>query len=145
VLDTARAESPEKRESQRRLAEEVTSLVHGEAGLASARRATEVLFGAEITDLDDAALGQIFADVPSNQLPRTRLEGGGLNVIDALVDAGLAKSNSEARRTVQQGGAYVNNRRIESIETQLTAAHLAGETTMVLRTGKKRYALLRFA
>jgi tyrosyl-tRNA synthetase len=78
-------------------------------------------------------------------LPRGALEdSGGIPVIDALVAAGLAKSKGDARRSVQQGGAYVNNRRIQTVDTRLTAADLASETVMVLRSGKKNYALLRF-
>jgi tyrosyl-tRNA synthetase len=144
ALDAARASAPEKRESQRRLAEELTRLVHGPAGLAAAERATEIFFGAEIDALSDEQLGEIFADVPSKQLPRARLAESGLNVVDALVEAGLAKSKGEARRTVEQGGAYVNNRRTEGIATQLGPQHLASESIMVFRTGKKKYALLRF-
>ena len=143
-LDRLRGEQPQARDSQRRLAEELTRLVHGDDGLEAARRATEVFFGAEIDDLTDDQLVEIFADVPSSQLPRTRLEGEGLSLIDALTEAGLAKSNSEARRAIQQGGVYVNNRRRDGLETRLTAADLASETVIVLRTGKKRYALLRF-
>jgi len=144
-LDATRAHSPERRDSQRRLAEELTRLVHGPEGLAKAQRATEILYGAEISDLGDAELGEIFADVPSQELPRqTLVEDGGLPIIDALVAAGLAKSKGEARRVVQQGGAYVNNRRIDGLETRLTPSHLASETVMVLRSGKKNYALLRF-
>jgi tyrosyl-tRNA synthetase len=144
ALDAARAADPGKRDSQKRLAEEVTRLIHGDAGLASARRATEFLFGAEIRDVTDAQLDEIFADVPNRQLPRSRLEGDGLNVVEAFELAGLAKSKSEARRVVEQGGAYVNNRRIEGLGTQLTASDLASQTVMVLRSGKKKYALLRF-
>ena len=55
-----------------------------------------------------------------------------------------AKSKGEARRTVEQGGAYVNNRRVAGIDRMLTAADLASESVMVLRSGKKKYALLRF-
>jgi tyrosyl-tRNA synthetase len=144
-LDTARQKDAAKRDSQRRLAEELTRLVHGDAGLATAQRATDIFYGAEISDLSDAELIEIFADVPSQQLPRQNLsEGGGLSVVDALVAAGLAKTKSDARRTVQQGGAYVNNRRIEGVDTRLTATDLASETVMVLRSGKKNYALLRF-
>jgi tyrosyl-tRNA synthetase len=58
--------------------------------------------------------------------------------------AGLAKSKGEARRTVEQGGAYVNNRRIDGVDARLTSADLASESVMVLRTGKKKFALLRF-
>ena len=81
---------------------------------------------------------------PAVELPRARLTDGGLNIVDALVEAGLAKSKGEARRIVEQGGAYVNNRRIEGIATQLGPEHLASESIMVFRTGKKKYALLRF-
>jgi tyrosyl-tRNA synthetase len=145
ALDAARSAQPEKRESQRRLAEEVTRLVHGPAGLSAAERATEIFFGAEIDGLTDGQLTEIFADVPSRELPRARLEGEGLNIIDALVESGLAKSKGDARRVIEQGGAYVNNRRVEGLQAQLGAAHLASQTVLVLRAGKKKYALLRFA
>lgn len=145
ALDAAREQDPGRRESQRRLAEEITRLVHGPAGLAKAQRATEILFGAEIDRLSDDELGEIFADVPSRELPRSALDGAGLNIIDALVASSLAKNKSDARRTIEQGGAYVNNRRIENIGVQLLAAHLASQSVMVLRSGKKKYALLRFS
>lgn len=109
-----------------------------------AERATEIFFGAEISALPDEQLSEIFADVPSRELPRSRLEGDGLNIVDALVEAGLAKSKSDARRTVQQGGAYVNNRRVDGVATRVGSRDLASETMMVLRSGKKKYALLRF-
>ena len=138
------AEDPGRRTAQRRLGCELTRLVHGEDGLQTAVRATEIFFGAEISDLSDAQLTQIFADVPSRELPRADLDGDGLLMIDALHTSGLAKSKAEARRTITQGGAYVNNRRVTNIEAVLTADDLASETVMVLRSGKKRYALLRF-
>ncbi|MGI9428716.1 MAG: tyrosine--tRNA ligase [Bythopirellula sp.] len=143
-LDAARQSDPSQRESQRRLAEELTKLVHGEEALAIAQKATEIFFGAEISELNDAQLTQIFADVPSQALGRSRLSDGSLTIVDALVEAGLAKSKGEARRTVGQGGAYVNNRRVADIDTQLRDADLASETVLVLRSGKKKYALLRF-
>jgi tyrosyl-tRNA synthetase len=144
-LDAGRQQDPGKRDSQRRLAEELTQVVHGAEGLAIAQRATDIFFGAEISDLSDAQLTEIFADVPSQQLPRRVLsESGGLPIIDALVAAGLAKTKSDARRTAQQGGAYVNNRRIEGADAKVTETDLASETVMVLRSGKKNYALLRF-
>jgi tyrosyl-tRNA synthetase len=145
ALDQSRAADPAKRESQRRLAEELTRLVHDDAGLAAAKQATDIFFGAEIEKLTDAELGQIFADVPSKELPASRLSDPGLPIVDALFEAGLASSKGEARRTVTQGGAYVNNRRIDSLDATLTRADLASETVVVLRSGKKKYALLRFA
>jgi tyrosyl-tRNA synthetase len=145
ALDAARAADAAKRDSQRRLAEELTRIVHDEAGLKAAQRATEIFYGAEISDLDDSQLTEIFADVSSQTLSRSVLtDAGGLPIIDALVAAGLAKSKGDARRTTQQGGAYVNNRRIDSVDARLTPNDLASETVMVLRAGKKNYALLRF-
>ncbi len=143
-LDAARAAKPEARESQRRLAEELTRLVHSESGISAAQRATEIFFGAEIDKLSDQQLAEIFADVPSKNLPWSRLEPPGLNIIDAFVEAGLAPSKAEARRTIQQGGAYVNNRRVAGIDRNLTRADLASESVIVLRSGKKKYALLLF-
>ncbi len=144
AMDKSRQDEPNRRQSQTRLAEELTRLLHGESGLAAAQRATKVLFGAEIEDLNDSQLVEIFADVPSKQLPKDQLLAEGLPLIDAVFEAGLAKSKGEARRTIQQGGAYVNNRRRTDLATQLTLDDLASESVIVLRAGKKRYALLRF-
>ncbi|MCP4193452.1 MAG: tyrosine--tRNA ligase [Planctomycetaceae bacterium] len=143
-LDQARDSEPQKRESQIRLAEELTKLVHGDSGLEIAIRAKDVLFGAEISQLSDEQLGQIFADVPSCALERERLGGVGISLVDAMVESGLAKSKSEARRTLKQGGAYVNNHRESDLDRSLSEQDLASETTIVLRSGKKKYALLRF-
>lgn len=144
-LDRQREQQPHQRVSQRRLAEELTLLVHGSEGLAAAQRATNVFFGAEISDLDDTQLTEIFADVPSQELPRSTLQDRGLSILEALMQAGLARTKGEARRNVEQGGAYVNNRRVTGIDMHLTPRDLASETVLVLRSGKKKYALLRFA
>jgi tyrosyl-tRNA synthetase len=143
-LDDARRREPQKRESQQRLADELTRLVHGEPGLIVAQRATRALHGAEIDELTDDQVSQIFRDVPSCELPHVQLSGDGLLLVDALAAAGLAKSKGEARRTITQGGAYVNNRREASVERRLTTQDLVGRSTIVLRAGKKNYALLRF-
>ena len=90
-LDQSRQAEPHLRQSQKRLAEELTRLVHGEAGLATALRATDMFFGAEIADLNDAQLVEIFADVPSKQLPRERLAGDGLPLIDAADRSGAGQ------------------------------------------------------
>jgi tyrosyl-tRNA synthetase len=143
TLDAARAEAPHQRASQKRLAESLTRLIHGQAGLDKAQQATAILFGAEIENLSDSELQQIFADVPSVTLDAGRLEDG-IGIVDALVEAGLSKSKGEARRTVDGGGGYVNNNRVESVDRLLTRADLASETVIVLRSGKKKYALVKF-
>lgn len=139
-----RAANPAARDTQKRLAEELTRLVHGEAGLAAAKQATAIFFGAEIGGLDDVALAEIFADVPSREFPRAALEGDGLALIEALEATGLAATKSAARRTIEQGGAYVNNRRIADVAHRLKQDDLSGTSTLVLRSGKKSYALARF-
>jgi tyrosyl-tRNA synthetase len=144
ALQTRHGADPSRREAQRRLATELTRLVHGQQGLTVAQRATEVFFGAEIRDLSDAQLGEVFADVPSKELPRERLLGEGIPLVDALVETGLAKSKGDARRVVSQGGAYVNNRRVDRMDARLGLDDLAGESMIVLRCGKKNYALVRF-
>ncbi|TVR04188.1 MAG: tyrosine--tRNA ligase [Deltaproteobacteria bacterium] len=137
-------EAPHRRLAQKRLAEEVTRLVHGESGLRTAEQATAVLFGQEIADLDDAQLSEIFADVPSTELPRARLESGELTLVDLLAETGLMKSRGEARRRIEAGGTYINNVRWASVDAAVGPAQLASESTMVLRAGKKNYHLVRF-
>jgi tyrosyl-tRNA synthetase len=134
--------SPEKRAAQKRLAAEMTELVHGQDGLDTALRASEVLFGKEIEGLSDRDLVDIFADVPSFNLERSELEAG-LRLPDALVRAGACKSKGEANRTIKGGGVYVNNRKAPDEKKSLGLDDLASESMIVLRTGKKNYFLLR--
>lgn len=147
-LDRSREEAPQNRESQKRLAEELTLLIHREDGLVAAQQATDMFFkvlsGGEIKGLSDAQLGQVFRDVPNCEMSFSELDAEGLGLIDALVMSGLMKSNGDARRSIQQGGIYVNNRRVEEIGFRLNRGDLASESVIVLRSGKKKYALLRF-
>jgi len=140
-IEASLAEKPGA--AQRRLAESITRLVHGELGLQSALRASQALFGAEVDSLSEKELSEIFADVPSSTLPRSRLDKG-LTLIDALVAVSLVSSKGEARRAIEGGSVYINNRRAEGIDRVLTIADLASETVIVLRYGKRKYALLRF-
>lgn len=144
ALDESRRTEPHKRASQKRLAETLTQLVHGDSGLAAALKATEIFFGAEIANLTDAQLSDIFADVPGKELPRSRLAEG-LSLIDALVETGLAKSKGEARRFIEQRGAYVNNVVRPDLTTTLGPGDLASETVIVIRQGRTKYALLKFS
>ena len=141
ALDESREKEAHKRESQKRLAEELTRLIHGESGLKSAVQATEIFFGAEIESLTDAELGQIFSDVPSSEQPASILADG-FGLIDAVATTG--KSKGDARRSIKQGSIYVNNRRVDDLEYKLTQKDLASESVIVLRSGKRNYSLLRF-
>ncbi len=142
-LEKAVAERPEKREAQAVLAEEVTRLVHGEELLGVAVKASQVLFGQEIEGLSDADLSSIFADVPSTSLSRDKLDEG-LGLLDALTESKLCSSRGDAKKLIKAGGAYVNNVRMGELDYVLKTADLASETIMVLRSGKKKYHLLKF-
>jgi len=143
-LEISVRDRPSDRQAQKVLAESLTKMVHGDEGWEAAKAASEVLFGAEIQNLSDADLTSIFEDVPSKQLPRQSLAAPGMSVIDALVNAGLSQSKGEAKRLLEGGGIYVNNRRVEASDRKLLESDLASESVMVLRSGKKKYALLRF-
>jgi len=134
---------PQEREAQKRLAREVTRTVHGEEALAKAERATAVLFGAEIAELEPAEVRDIFADVPSVEIEKDRLEGEGIPLADLLVTAGLVPSKGEARRSIQGGGIYLNNVRVSEEKRTVTRADTLGEELIVLRKGRKEYRLAR--
>jgi tyrosyl-tRNA synthetase len=140
-LERSMNESPEKREAQQALALEVTKIVHGEETAREMQRAAEIVYKSEIKDLADATLAAVFASVPSTQLTWTELDAG-VPILDLFVRTGLAKSKGDARRTLKAGGVYINNVRIEG-EITVTREHLASESFIVLRSGKKNYHLLR--
>ena len=116
--------------------------MHGEDALTQAVKASNVLFGEEISGLKDRDLVEIFADVPSFSIEAATLTDG-LRVTDALVRSGAAKSKGEATRLLAGGGVYLNNRRISAPDAQLRREDLASETMFVLRVGKKSYYLGR--
>jgi len=142
-LDRSREAAPEKRESQIRLAREVTRTLHGETALAAAERASAVLFGEEITGLEPGEVEDIFADVPSSEVAKGRLEGEGLAVVDLLVEAGLAPSKGEARRSITAGGIYLNNQRSADEKRMVTLHDAIGGRFLVFRKGRKTYHLVR--
>jgi tyrosyl-tRNA synthetase len=128
----------EQRVPQKRLAAEVTRLVHGDEALAQARKASDVLFGGEVSGLTDHQLSEIFADVPSFSVDLS----SPLKLTDAMVRAGAAKSKGEAARLIAGGGVYLNNRRAQT-DAQIRREDLASESMFVLRVGKKNYYLGR--
>jgi tyrosyl-tRNA synthetase len=143
-LDAAVATHPEARQAQRTLAREVTSLVHGEAAAAKAERAAAALFSEEIVGLDEVTLVELLADAPSSSWSRDRLADGGLSLVEAMVETGLAPSRSAARTTIEQGGAYVNNRRELDRARQLGPDDLLRDRYLLLRRGRRDQHLVRF-
>ena len=144
-LEEAVATSPEKREAQRKLAQEATRLVHGYAALSKAERASRVLFGEEISNLSLQDVLDIFADVPSSQIARSRLSGDGITLVELLVSAGLAQSKGEARRLVQGGGIYLNNVRVADAQRNVSLADSVEGQVFILRKGQREYRLVQVA
>jgi tyrosyl-tRNA synthetase len=142
-LEASMTSAPEKREAQRRLGEEVTRTVHGDFQLQRALQATRVLFGGEIDGLAVSDVLDIFADVPSHELPKTSFAGEGLSLIEAIVLCSIAPSRGAARRLIESGGIYVNNRRVSDIQATLDSSALIEGQCLVLRKGAKDYHLAR--
>ena len=125
-------ERPGARLAQRRLAEELTSCVHGEAEVAGAIAASQALFGqAELAEVPDSTLSAALREAGAVQVPF------GTSLVDALVECGLVNSKSNARRAIADGGAYVNNERIEDVNFTLSVDHALAGSWVVLRKGKR--------
>jgi len=132
-------QNPASREAQRALAAEVTERIHGDA-VQSAMVASEILFG----DFDPhEASGSVF-DTLAREIPTTIIPSkDDLTLADADVQGGLAKSKSEARRSIEQGGVYVNQRRVKDAARRIEPADWLADRNVLLRKGKKDYALVR--
>jgi len=140
----AHAADPASRVGQRTLAREATRILHGDEGVEAAERATTVLFGDEpYASLGDAVLADAFGEAPTVELPRVRLEEG-IGLLELLTACGASASNGEARRLVEQGAVRLNNAPVADTARVVGVEDLVGETTVVLRAGRKRYFLARF-
>ncbi len=133
---------PHEREAHRRLAREVTGMLHGADALDRAEKASDVLFGGSLEGLSGDEIADIFAEVPSSEIPSTDLENG-LNLIDLLVQAGVASGKGDARRSIEGGGVYLNNLRVEDGTGPIGSAAAIDGRFLILRKGKKRYHLVK--
>ncbi|MBD3925645.1 tyrosine--tRNA ligase [Nocardioides cavernae] len=136
-LEQQTADKPFLRAGQKRLADEVTALVHGADEVEHAKAAAAALFGGgDLDGIKPDTLASALREAGGTTLPAGELPG----ILDLLVAAGLAKSKGEARRTVAEGGAYLNNVRVEDPELQPSASDLVAGSWLVLRRGKKKFA-----
>ena len=134
-LEAQTAEKPFLRAGQKALADEVTTLVHGEAETAQAKAAAAALFGSgDLHELSATSLAAALREAGSVRATT------GTPFVDLLVESGLVKSKGEARRTISEGGAYLNNERVSDPELVTEAHHLLPGGWLVLRRGKKHLA-----
>ncbi len=141
-LDAAHEAAPQERAAHRRLAGEVTEMVHGPTALARAELSSRILFGAEIEDLGSSEILDVFDDVPSTELERSALDDGGVALTELMVKTGLAPSKGAAKRLIRDGGAYVNNRRVRDERAAFSANDFLDGSLLVLRKGQKHYHLV---
>ena len=134
---------PRQRTGQRRLAQEMTSLVHGAAESYAAEAASAVLFGGSVLGVDVATRDTLAGVVPTTTVARDEVLRG-LDVVDLLVRTGVASSKGDARRTLEQGGCSVNGRRVD-LDTIVGEADLLHDRYVLLRKGKRHYHLVAAA
>jgi tyrosyl-tRNA synthetase len=136
----AQQKDPAGRSAQRALATAVTRLVHGAEVVEGVQAASAILFGEEQPEVHPEVF-EILAD----EIPTIEVESGTdkIALVDLVARAGLAKSKSEARRSIEQGGIYVNQHRIDDVGRTINAADWIAGRNLLLRKGKKEYALLR--
>lgn len=141
------AEAPHTRMLQKRLAQEVTTTVHGEAALENAIKASNILFGKSTADdlkqLDEATFLDVFDGVPQAEIAKAELPSG-IDIIAALAEkSGFLRSNGEARRALKENSISVNREKVKD-DFQLTEAQLINDKFVLLQRGKKNYFILRF-
>jgi len=141
ALEAEMQANPGARAAQKALARELTTLVHGEAACADAVRASGILFGGALEGVSESVFADVVGEVPTTEVPRAGLEAG-LALPEAFVRAGLAPSKGQARKDIEGGGAYVNNVRAADPARKLGAQDLLFGRYVLLRKGKRTYALL---
>jgi len=135
------AQEPHMRKAQKLLAHEATKIIHGTEGIDSALRASKALFGGDLDGLSEKELLNIFNDIPSSSLDRSELLEG-VDICDLLAQTKMQNSKGNARRLVQQGGCYINNKKVESIDLSVDSSLLMHDSLLVIRCGKKKYHLV---
>ena len=142
-LATLVTSAPEKREAQTRLAQELTRIVHGDAELLKAEKATQALFTEDIRNLDESTLLGAMSGAPTTSIARNRLQPS-VQVLDLLVETGLCGSRGAAKKDLQAGGIYINNTRVQDVAHAITEQDLICAKYLVLRKGKRTYHWIVF-
>ncbi len=142
ALEKQHNENPGARVAHKALAKAMTDLIHGESATAEAIRASEILFGGGLEGISEATFSDIAGEVPSKEIEKSKLEGAGLPLVELLVHSALCPSKGQARKDVEGGGVYVNNIRETNFQRAVTASDLLFGKYLLLRKGKRNYAVL---
>jgi tyrosyl-tRNA synthetase len=144
ALAVQHAAAPERRDAHRKLALELTTLIHGPDAAKDAIRASEILFGGSLEGITEKQFDEVIAEVPNVTLSKQTLGQPAGALIDVLVASQLCPSKGQARKDIQANGVNVNNVRVTDIALVLTPDHLLFGKFVLLRKGKRNYALVRF-
>ena len=142
ALEKAHAENPGGRVAHKALAKAATDLIHGAAATTEAIRASEILFGGELSDIAESTFNEIIGEVPTKEIEKAKLDGAGIPLVEILVHAGLSPSKGQARKDIEGGGVNINNIREASATRMLTVSDLLFGKHVLLRKGKKNYVVV---
>ena len=143
ALEVELVANPGARAAQKALAQAVTTLVHGESVCADAMRASTIMFGGGLDGISESVFEDVVGEVPTTDVSADVFAGEGSTLIDLVVTAGLCPSKGQARKDIQAGGLYLNNERCADIARSVTATDLLFGKYLLLRKGKRNYAVLR--
>jgi tyrosyl-tRNA synthetase len=146
ALVAGHQEAPHLRLIQKRLAQEVTEMVHGKEAYDFAVEASQILFGKGVTDtlrkMDERTLLSVFEGVPVFEVPLSVVQAG-INVVDLLTDASAVfPSKGEARRTIAGGGVSINKEKVEPQDYMVDSSALLNGKYILVQKGKKNYSLI---
>ena len=138
-LENEVANHPENRIAQKRLAEEMTKLVHSQEALTQAQKITEALFSGELKQLSASDIEQGFKDVPTFETPKEDI-----GLVDLLVNAKISSSKRQAREDISNGAVYINGERQQDIQYTVMEEDRIEEKFTIIRRGKKKYFLITY-
>jgi len=141
-LETKHAENPDARVPHKKLAAAMTFLIHGNEAMQSCQMASDVLFGGSIDLVKEDYFDIIRAEIPTIEVKITKLGGMGLPLIELLVQSDLCSSKGQARKDIEGGGIYVNNKRESNATRSITLRDLLFGKHLLLRKGKKNYVVV---
>ncbi|MBT4126193.1 MAG: tyrosine--tRNA ligase [Chloroflexi bacterium] len=145
ALAEAVAEEPFKRAAQKALAEEVTRTIHGQGGLDQALKVTQAFFGGDLSKLSADQMEDVLDGSSVTEVTRDQLSGEGLKFSELAVSAGAGKSGGDVKRTIDQGGMYLNGEQISDANRTVKTEDLVEGRLLVIRRGRKNYSLVKLA
>lgn len=138
-LEQSRDEAPHLREAQKALAENVTEFIHGKEALDDAIRISEALFKGDLKSLSIKDIKAGFKEVPQVEVSKATT-----NIIDVLIESGIASSKRQAREDVNNGAIYINGEREQSVDYNLTDEDKFDNEFTIIRRGKKKYFMVNY-